>query len=208
MIEQPANFPLIELSFGIFFVLPLIIILTQYIKMSASITNSEKPLNGISGSINGNRLRRRAQSNKSIIRLLLAVVVGFFCCWAPFHAQRLVILYASDWKYIHEFNVWMFFVTGIFYYFSSTLNPILYNVMSRKMRVAFIDTFRAICFKTKVSRNSDLSSSTMYGRRSRSFREETQNIRCSVKKEFNLDDSRTSKRYNLLQHSYKGESIV
>lgn len=31
----------------------------------------------------------------------------------------------------------MFFITGILYYFSSTVNPILYNVMSNRYRTAF-----------------------------------------------------------------------
>ncbi|XP_044749380.1 neuropeptides capa receptor-like [Coccinella septempunctata] len=214
MRNQPKNFPLIELSFAFFFILPLIIIFIQYIKMSSSIAQSEKPLDGMGGSVNEDRLRRRAQSNKSIVRMLLAVVLGFFCCWAPFHAQRLVIIHASDWEYIDEFNVWMFFATGIFYYFSSTLNPILYNVMSRKMRKAFKYTFRSMFSKQseqRILRNSDLSSTTFHGRNSRSFREETQvifgNGRLSVKRKNNIEnDVRNGKRYDLIQ--MQNESIV
>ncbi|XP_045480343.1 neuropeptides capa receptor-like [Harmonia axyridis] len=209
MIDQPKNLPMIEFSFTFFFVLPLIIIFIQYMKMSSSISHSEQPLDGIGGSINENRLRRRAQSNKSIVRMLLAVVVGFFCCWAPFHAQRLVFIYGSDWEYIHEFNVWMFFATGIFYYFSSTLNPILYNVMSRKMRKAFKYTFQSMCSKQRISRNSDMSSTTFHGRRS--FREETQvifgNGRLSVKRKPNFEnDVKNCKRYDLIK--FQNESIV
>lgn len=141
----------------------------------------------------------------------VAVVVGFFCCWAPFHAQRLVIIYASEWEYIHEFNVWMFFATGIFYYFSSTLNPILYNVMSRKMRKAFKYTFSTMCSKQRISRNSDLSTTTFHGRNSRSFREETQvfygNGRMSVKKKDYIgNDLGNDGKYDLIQ--LNNESIV
>lgn len=89
MINQPKNFPLIEFSFAFFFVLPLIIIFIQYMKMSSSIAHSEKPLDGIGGSINGNRMRRRAQSNKSIIRMLrkLLSLLLFRFAWS-LHIKR------------------------------------------------------------------------------------------------------------------------
>lgn len=35
----------------------------------------------------------------------------------------------------------MFYITGILYYFSSTLNPILYNIMSNRYRIAFKEIF-------------------------------------------------------------------
>ncbi|KAK9885618.1 hypothetical protein WA026_012382 [Henosepilachna vigintioctopunctata] len=184
--NMPVDIPLFQMSFGFFFVVPLCIIMIQYVKMSSSIFRSEHPLNGLGGSINTNRIRSRAQSNKSIVRMLLSVVVGFFCCWAPFHAQRLMVIYASHWEYIKQFNYWMFWATGILYYFSSTLNPILYNLMSRKMRNAFKRTFGPLFGKQVNMRNSDLSSTTIQGRISRSFREENQLInsgnRHSIKK--------------------------
>lgn len=64
-------------------------------------------------------------------------MIGFFICWAPFHAQRLLYIYGQDSPYYSEINEWMFYITGILYYFSSTLNPILYNVMSNRYRTAF-----------------------------------------------------------------------
>jgi neuromedin U receptor 1 len=70
-----------------------------------------------------------------------AVVLAFFICWAPFHAQRLlyVVFYQYEWKFVSEgvyqqINEKLFYITGCFYYFSSTVNPILYNVMSVKYR--------------------------------------------------------------------------
>lgn len=85
-------------------------------------------------------------SNLKLINILMIyrsfcvsayVVIGFFFSWAPFHAQRLVYIYMQDHPYYEEINTWIFIITGIFYYFSSTLNPILYNLMSVKMRNAF-----------------------------------------------------------------------
>ena len=70
-----------------------------------------------------------------------AVVLAFFICWAPFHAQRLlyVMYYDYEWKFASDevyglINEKLFYITGCFYYFSSTVNPILYNVLSVKYR--------------------------------------------------------------------------
>ena len=74
------------------------------------------------------------------------MVLAFFICWAPFHAQRLlyVIYYDHQWKFASDetyqlINEKLFYITGCFYYFSSTVNPILYNVMSVKYR--YVSTF-------------------------------------------------------------------
>lgn len=73
----------------------------------------------------------------------VAVVVAFFICWAPFHAQRLVYTYGSNkdnkpkgavLKLIYDIIT---YVSGILYYVSTTINPILYHIMSLKFREAF-----------------------------------------------------------------------
>lgn len=86
------------------------------------------------------------------------MVVAFFLCWAPFHAQRLLYLYARDTEYYAEINEWVYYIAGCFYYFSSTINPILYNLMSVKYRLAFRQT---LCGYSKYERNRsrDLHSS-------------------------------------------------
>lgn len=62
----------------------------------------------------------------------MAVVIGFFVCWAPFHAQRLLYVYAKNSPDFRAINEKMYFITGCFYYLSATINPILYNVMSAR----------------------------------------------------------------------------
>lgn len=87
-----------------------------------------------------------------------AVVITFFLCWAPFHAQRLLYLYANDFPNFPEINEWMYYIAGIFYYVSSTVNPILYNVMSAKYRFAFKKTLFGFLSQKKFSLSSSSSS--------------------------------------------------
>ncbi|KAH9631918.1 hypothetical protein HF086_000255 [Spodoptera exigua] len=69
-----------------------------------------------------------------------AVVVAFFVCWAPFHFQRLFFIYGTSSRHYHTINEYLFYVAGAFYYISATVNPILYNVMSHRYRIAFTET--------------------------------------------------------------------
>lgn len=77
----------------------------------------------------------------------------FFLCWAPFHAQRLLYIYAQDSDYYPDLNEWLYILSGCLYYFSTTVNPILYNLMSVRYRQAFKQT---ICCRTKRPTNKIL----------------------------------------------------
>ena len=47
----------------------------------------------------------------------VAVVIVFFLCWAPFHAQRLLFTYGTVWddwtsETLRLVNEWIFYVAG------------------------------------------------------------------------------------------------
>jgi hypothetical protein len=71
--------------------------------------------------------------------IAVAVVVAFFICWAPFHAQRLYAIYGMQQQAPVMLQVYeiMTYISGILYYVSTTINPILYHTMSLKFREAF-----------------------------------------------------------------------
>uniref|UniRef100_A0A2C9GW61 G-protein coupled receptors family 1 profile domain-containing protein n=1 Tax=Anopheles farauti TaxID=69004 RepID=A0A2C9GW61_9DIPT len=141
MLRNPEGFPLWELSTCLFFAFPMLIMVVLYGRMGMQIrsrTQRTAELGVRNGSVNGPS--RISQSRKAIIRMLAAVVITFFVCWAPFHAQRLLFLYAREWQHFNTVNTWLFSVAGWLYYVSCTINPILYNVMSHRYRVAFRET--------------------------------------------------------------------
>ncbi|XP_045483660.1 pyrokinin-1 receptor-like isoform X3 [Harmonia axyridis] len=89
---------------------------------------------------------KNAQAAKHVVKMLVAVVVTFFICWAPFHAQRLLAIYGerSSSRTIKAYQT-LTYVSGVLYYLSTTVNPLLYNIMSHKFREAFKNTFKQ-CF--------------------------------------------------------------
>ena len=82
-----------------------------------------------------------------------SVVLLFFLSWTPFHLQRLGYVYFKTAEFFRTVNQYLFYFSGnissqpgpqsdygmlmfsgILYYMSSTLNPLLYTVLSLKYR--------------------------------------------------------------------------
>ncbi|CAF1686928.1 unnamed protein product, partial [Adineta ricciae] len=96
-------------------------------------------------------------SRRAVLKMLVAVVIAFFICWAPFHTQRITafvtrLLDKANKNITSDaatkFQEILFFASGILYYLSATVNPLLYNIMSRRYRNSFK---RTLCRWRNVS---------------------------------------------------------
>ncbi|XP_043482403.1 pyrokinin-1 receptor-like isoform X2 [Leptopilina heterotoma] len=152
-----------ELSTFLFFIVPmtLITILYALIGLKLRKSNALKRVRGRSensrvtaGSSRIDRQRTCAgRSSRRVLKMLVAVVVAFFICWAPFHVQRLIAIYGTNSEDhmsskgpMEEFLYLLFtYLSGVLYYVSTTINPILYNIMSHKFREAFMETLSRGC---------------------------------------------------------------
>ncbi|KAL3883485.1 hypothetical protein ACJMK2_029742 [Sinanodonta woodiana] len=140
-----------QLTTFVFFVFPMTVITVLYVLIARELRKAT--LQFVSENT-GERASPNltAQSRKAVIRMLIAVVVAFFVCWAPFHAHRLFVIYNRHWTpYLLDFHSTLFCVSGVFYFVSSTVNPILYNLMSRRYREAFNDVICRCCRKRAIS---------------------------------------------------------
>lgn len=105
--------------------------------------------------MNRSGVNANGRSRKAVLKMLAAVVFSFFVCWAPFHTQRLLIAVSQKYPKFFEgreddlyaVNEKLYYLTGFFYYLSSTINPIIYNMMSAKYRRAFTATVTNCCSK-------------------------------------------------------------
>ncbi|TMW45455.1 hypothetical protein DOY81_009465 [Sarcophaga bullata] len=127
------------------------------------------------------RESRHQQSRKTVIRMLAAVVMTFFVCWLPFHFQRLWFVHGEPHKYYREVN--------------DIINPILYNVMSHRYRVAFLDILcrkrRNVYYNNGLARDqssfrettvaSSLHNNSTYNHRGPSIRDRSLRIVNNVK---------------------------
>ncbi|XP_013773450.2 pyrokinin-1 receptor-like [Limulus polyphemus] len=153
-LKNPLNHAF-EISTFLFFIFPMTLITVLYIligmklRRSTGLDHSEdnsNNTNGVKSELKQSVKRSTYSSRRAVVKMLAAVVAGFFICWAPFHAQRLMAIYVTeptptDHKVYDALN----YISGVSYYFSATINPILYSILSLKFRQAFKDTFARCC---------------------------------------------------------------
>ncbi|KAK7169562.1 hypothetical protein R3I93_005517 [Phoxinus phoxinus] len=86
---------------------------------------------------------RLKASRKQSILFLVLIVCALFVCWMPNQIRRLMTaaLPKSSWtaSYLRNY-VKLHLVADSFFYLSSVLNPLLYNLSSRQFRSAFCQT--------------------------------------------------------------------
>ncbi|XP_051172624.1 neuropeptides capa receptor-like [Leptopilina boulardi] len=149
-----------HLNFIFFFVLPMMVIVILYIKIERKLQDScqGKTLNyGKSCSS-----IRQLQSRQSSIKMLRVVVIVTFICWAPnnliFLFEQIGKIQTLDYDLYH----WVMFLSNLFFYASTVVNPIIYNLMSSRYREAFKNIFHgkeelSSKMKIKVECNTESS---------------------------------------------------
>ncbi|CAG5121568.1 unnamed protein product, partial [Candidula unifasciata] len=144
-----------QVSTFLFFVGPVTIIVILYILIGVALRRS--PLaRGSSDERNYVTMKSPPsvpqQPRRVVIRMLVAVTVAFVVCWAPFHAQRLMTLYVMNWTPdLLLVQSHIFYTSGVLYFVSSTMNPILYNLISKRYRAAFKQTICPCCHSRPTS---------------------------------------------------------
>ncbi|KAG9352875.1 hypothetical protein JZ751_017451 [Albula glossodonta] len=77
------------------------------------------------------------------------VVVVFAICWAPFHVDRLLWSFVTQWTdLMHRVFQYVHVLSGILFYLSSAVNPIIYNLLSTRFRERFREL---ICVRSRAS---------------------------------------------------------
>lgn len=158
--QENTSIPVWELSAIIFYVIPLILLIFTYSRMAIEIRKRIKNghelgvitnnFNCVGTTVNGNGgigtkngSTKRTKSCRAVVKMLVVVVITFFICWSPYHIQHLLTPHLREIQDVDTavlINTVLFLVSGIFYYTSCTINPIIYNVMSHRYRAAFRET--------------------------------------------------------------------
>uniref|UniRef100_A0A4W4FTR9 G-protein coupled receptors family 1 profile domain-containing protein n=1 Tax=Electrophorus electricus TaxID=8005 RepID=A0A4W4FTR9_ELEEL len=63
------------------------------------------------------------------------VVLVFAICWAPFHIDRLLWSFITRWTdHMHNVFEYVHILSGVLFYLSSAVNPVIYNLLSTRFR--------------------------------------------------------------------------
>uniref|UniRef100_A0A914X0Q1 G-protein coupled receptors family 1 profile domain-containing protein n=1 Tax=Plectus sambesii TaxID=2011161 RepID=A0A914X0Q1_9BILA len=148
---------LIQFAFWAFFCVPIVIISVLYVHIGLKLRVADEYLRKSDDMAKDRRRVYRAR--KSVLRVLVAVVAAFFICWLPFHAQRMLTIIVDSANVsaaMQQIYLFIFYLSGYFYYANSAVNPIIYNVLSQKFRRAFCRTiFPKTLAKMLIDTSSD-----------------------------------------------------
>ncbi|XP_062971935.1 motilin receptor-like [Elgaria multicarinata webbii] len=75
------------------------------------------------------------RNHQQTVRMLVVLVLAFVICWLPFHIGRIIYINIMDLNTMHFSQYFNIFALQLFY-LSASINPILYNLVSKKYRAA------------------------------------------------------------------------
>ncbi|XP_070273205.1 neuromedin-U receptor 2 [Myotis yumanensis] len=133
------NFIIQATSF-LFYILPMTVISVLYYLMGLRLKKDQ--------TLEADKITTNIQRpyRKSLTKMLFVLVLVFAICWTPFHIERLFFSFVEEWteSLAVVFNL-IHVVSGVFFYLSSAVNPIIYNLLSRRFRAAFQSVISPSC---------------------------------------------------------------
>ncbi|XP_022068926.2 neuromedin-U receptor 1-like [Acanthochromis polyacanthus] len=135
---------IILISTVVFFLLPMLIISILYLLIGLRLHRERVMMAADNNSSFGSECvsishqRRLSKRNLQVTKMLCVLVVVFGFCWAPFHLDRLAWSYMDKSSEEHNrIYAHVHIISGVCFYLSSAINPILYNLMSTRFREMF-----------------------------------------------------------------------
>ncbi|XP_045873985.1 neuromedin-U receptor 1 [Meles meles] len=143
----------VQITTLFFFCLPMATISVLYLLIGLRLRRERllllrREAGGRARSSDSGRFQRSQDRGRTqVTKMLFVLVVVFGICWAPFHADRLMWSFVSQWtEGLHLAFQYVHVISGVFFYLSSAINPVLYNVMSSRFRETFQE---ALCLGTR-----------------------------------------------------------
>lgn len=136
--------------FVLFFLIPFVILLILYAMISKKLTSDSKSIPTSSNS------KRRHQIRRQVVLMLASVCVTFFICLLPFRLMTLWIIVSTQEDVVQlgmDTYYILLFICRILLYVNSSINPLLYNLISCKFRAAFCRILK-VDMRSQIMKNS------------------------------------------------------
>nr|UUA44342.1 growth hormone secretagogue receptor [Alligator sinensis] len=121
---------------SVFFFLPVFCLTVLYSLIGRKLWRRKRKNMGPSASV-------RDKNNRQTVKMLAVVVFAFILCWLPFHVDR--YLFSKSFEAgsleLAVISQYCNLVSFVLFYLSAAINPILYNIMSKKYRAAACQLF-------------------------------------------------------------------
>ncbi|XP_031557099.1 galanin receptor type 1-like [Actinia tenebrosa] len=155
------------------YVLPLAVISWTYVGIWREIRMSNlfhQSLDREAGGSSNNKIHKRLNENARAKKILTPIVVTFAVTMLPVSVFRLLVVFWKPLPSIHHF--WTFYNTMVIMTIAnSAANPIIYSVVSREFRSAFIKLIlrREHSILSRLPSKSDAHTKVTNDKRKRSF---------------------------------------
>ncbi|XP_031727662.1 neuromedin-U receptor 2 [Anarrhichthys ocellatus] len=141
---------LMQITTVCFYFVPMMVISVLYLVMGLHLCRERRQPGGNLAKNCSSIIRRKISGNgrrRQINKMLSIVVAVFGVCWAPFHIERLLWSSISQWTDL-MYNIYQYvhIVSGVFFYLSSAVNPIIYSLLSTRFRECFREL---VCSQTE-----------------------------------------------------------
>ncbi|KAF0021908.1 hypothetical protein F2P81_013292 [Scophthalmus maximus] len=132
-----------------FYFIPMMVIGVLYLVMGLHLgRETQQPSDNLGKNCSSSRRKMSGESGRrrQVIKMLSIVVAVFGVCWAPFHIERLLWSSVSQWTdLMHNIYQYVHILSGVLFYLSSAVNPIIYSLLSTRFRECFREL---VCFQT------------------------------------------------------------
>uniref|UniRef100_A0A3P8TU08 Neuromedin U receptor 3 n=1 Tax=Amphiprion percula TaxID=161767 RepID=A0A3P8TU08_AMPPE len=134
-----------------FYFVPMMVISMLYLVMGLHLGRERQQSSGSLGRNCCSNTRRKMRvengRRRQVIKMLSIVVAVFGLCWAPFHIERLLWSSINQWTdLMHTIYQFVHILSGVFFYLSSAVNPIIYSLLSTRFRECFREL---VCSQTE-----------------------------------------------------------
>ncbi|KAM7422055.1 hypothetical protein PAMA_010239 [Pampus argenteus] len=134
-----------------FYFIPMMVISMLYLVMGLHLGRERQQHSGNLGkNCSSNTRMKISMENgrrRQVTKMLSIVVAVFGVCWAPFHIERLLWSSISQWTdLMHNIYQYVHILSGVFFYLSSAVNPVIYSLLSTRFRECFREL---VCSQTE-----------------------------------------------------------
>ncbi|KAJ8259134.1 hypothetical protein COCON_G00181460 [Conger conger] len=143
----------IQVTTVLFYLVPMTVISVLYVVICCRLSHVRRQPQGTLGkncsSDTSWKINLESRKRRQVTNMLSIVVLVFAICWAPFHVDRLLWSFVTHWTdLMHRVFQYVHILSGILFYLSSAINPIIYNLLSTRFREHFREL---ICMRSHAS---------------------------------------------------------
>ncbi|XP_029427626.1 C5a anaphylatoxin chemotactic receptor 1-like [Rhinatrema bivittatum] len=111
----------------------------------------------------------RFSQSKKTLKIVLAVIIGFFVCWFPYHVTGIILASQSQTSSLYLSTIKVFPVVISLAYINSCINPIIYVLMGQDFKEIFKKNIKSILRNVLTE---DISQSISESKRTKSTMED------------------------------------